>query len=149
MQLTLQRTSTGFVPADDATLKACAKVPIGTLVTREWKKARNGKHHRLRFAWVPDIFNYIEHLGIFGNAELLRAHLTLQTEFVIVLANPHTGEVNRSPRSWSYLSMDEDEFSEMIKQMKPYLMSDFVEMCQMKGNWDEATVMHFMTMVDV
>ena len=49
-QLTLQRQSFGFVPADDETRKALAKVPIGSLVTREWRKVRNSKHHRMRFA---------------------------------------------------------------------------------------------------
>jgi hypothetical protein len=91
-QLTLQRQSFGFVPADDETRKALAKVPIGSLVTREWRKVRNSKHHRMRFAWVPEIFAAIEHLGLFGNAELLRAHLTLQTEFVHVIVTRLPGK---------------------------------------------------------
>ena len=49
------------------------------------------------FALVPEIFAAIEHLGLFGNAELLRAHLTLQTEFVHVIVNLSTGEVSRIP----------------------------------------------------
>ena len=85
------------------------KVVIGSLVTREWRKVRNSKHHRMRFAWVPEIFAAIEHLGLFGNAELLRAHLTLQTEFVHVIVNPATGEVSRIPRSWAYSSLDEND----------------------------------------
>ena len=142
-QLTLQRQSFGFVPADDETRKALAKVPIGSLVTREWRKVRNSKHHRMRFAWVPEIFAAIEHLGLFGNAELLRAHLTLQTEFVHVIVNPSTGEVSRIPRSWAYSSLDENEFAKMAKQIRDYLLGDFLELCIERGKWDEHTIMHF------
>ena len=142
-QLTLQRQSFGFVPADDETRKAVAKVPIGSLVTREWRKVRNSKHHRMRFAWVPEIFAAIEHLGLFGNAELLRAHLTLQTEFVHVIVNPSTGEVSRIPRSWAYSSLDENEFVEMAKQIRDYLLGDFLDLCIERGKWDENTVLHF------
>ena len=147
-QLTLQRQSFGFVPADDETRKALAKVPIGSLVTREWRKVRNSKHHRMRFAWVPEIFAAIEHLGLFGNAELLRAHLTLQTEFVHVIVNPATGEVSRIPRSWAYSSLDENEFAEMVKQIRDYLLGDFLELCIERGKWDENTVLHFQMVAD-
>ncbi len=147
-QLTLQRQSFGFVPADDETRKAFAKVPIGSLVTREWRKVRNSKHHRMRFAWVPEIFAAIEHLGLFGNAELLRAHLTLQTEFVHVIVNPATGEVSRIPRSWAYSSLDENEFAEMAKQIRDYLLGDFLELCIERGKWDENTVLHFQMVAD-
>ena len=147
-QLTLQRQSFGFVPADDETRKALAKVPIGSLVTREWRKVRNSKHHRMRFAWVPEIFAAIEHLGLFGNAELLRAHLTLQTEFVHVIVNPSTGEVSRIPRSWAYSSLDENEFVEMAKQIRDYLLGDFLELCIERGKWDDNTVLHFQMVAD-
>ena len=147
-QLTLQRQSFGFVPADDETRKAFAKVPIGSLVTREWRKVRNSKHHRMRFAWVPEIFAAIEHLGLFGNAELLRAHLTLQTEFVHVIVNPSTGEVSRIPRSWAYSSLDENEFVEMAKQIRDYLLGDFLDLCIERGKWDENTVLHFQMVAD-
>lgn len=147
-QLTLQRQSFGFVPADDETRKALAKVPIGSLVTREWRKVRNSKHHRMRFAWVPEIFAAIEHLGLFGNAELLRAHLTLQTEFVHVIVNPATGEVSRIPRSWAYSSLDENEFVEMAKQIRDYLLGDFLELCIERGKWDDNTVLHFQMVAD-
>ena len=147
-QLTLQRQSFGFVPADDETRKALAKVPIGSLVTREWRKVRNSKHHRMRFAWVPEIFAAVEHLGLFGNAELLRAHLTLQTEFVHVIVNPSTGEVSRIPRSWAYSSLDENEFVEMAKQIRDYLLGDFLELCIERGKWDDNTVLHFQMVAD-
>ena len=147
-QLTLQRQSFGFVPADDETRKALAKVPIGSLVTREWRKVRNSKHHRMRFAWVPEIFAAVEHLGLFGNAELLRAHLTLQTEFVHVIVNPSTGEVSRIPRSWAYSSLDENEFVEMAKQIRDYLLGDFLDLCIERGKWDENTVLHFQMVAD-
>mgnify|MGYP000880752234 FL=1 len=147
-QLTLQRQSFGFVPADDETRKAFAKVPIGSLVTREWRKVRNSKHHRMRFAWVPEIFAAIEHLGLFGNAELLRAHLTLQTEFVHVIVNPSTGEVSRIPRSWAYSSLDENEFVEMAKQIRDYLLGDFLDLCIERGKWDDNTVLHFQMVAD-
>lgn len=148
MQLTLKKTSFGFVPDDDETAKACAKVPIDSVVTREWRKPRNPKHHRMRFAWVPEIFAAIEHLGLFGNAELLRAHLTLQTEFVHVIVNPATGEVSRIPRSWAYSSLDENEFAEMAKQIRDYLLGDFLELCIERGKWDENTVLHFQMVAD-
>ena len=147
-QLTLVRQSFGFVPADDETRKAVAKVPIGSLVTREWRKVRNSKHHRMRFAWVPEIFAAIEHLQLFSNAELLRAHLTLQTEFVHVVVNPATGEVSRIPRSWAYSSLDENEFVEMAKQIRDYLLGDFLELCIERGKWDENTVLHFQMVAD-
>jgi len=148
MQLTLRKTSFGFVPDDEATQKSCAKVPVGAVVTREWRKPRNQKHHRMRFAWMPDIFAAIEHLGLFANVELLRQHLTLQTEFVNTLVNPHTGEVLRTPRSWAYASMDEDEFGRMVDQIRVYLLGDFLELCVERGKWDEGTILHFQMVAD-
>lgn len=148
MQLTLQRTSFGFVPADDDTKAQTAKIAVGAVVTREWRKPRNPKHHRMRFAWVPQIFGTIEHLGLFGNSELLRQYLTLQTEYVQTIVNPHTGEVSRTPRSWSYASMDEDEFGKMVEQIKRYLLGDFLELCIERGKWDEGTILHFQMVAD-
>lgn len=148
MQLTLKKTSFGFVPDDDETAKACAKVPIDSVVTREWRKPRNPKHHRMRFAWMPEIFAAIEHLQLFGNSELLRQFLTLQTEFVHTVVNPRTGEVSRIPRSWAYASMDEDEFSKMIPQIRDYLLGEFLELCIERGKWDENTVRHFQFVSD-
>ena len=142
-QLTLQRQSFGFVPADDETRKALAKVPIGSLVTREWRQPRNQAHHRLRFAWMADLYAAIEHLQLFGNAELLRQHCTLQTEFINTVVDPRTGEVFRTPRSWSYESMDEEEFGRMVPQIRDYLLGDFLELCIERGKWDEHTIMHF------
>ena len=148
MQLTLKRESFGFVPYDDETKKACAKVPIGSVVTREWRKVRNAKHHRMRFAWVPELFEAIEHLNLFGNSELLRQWLTLQTEFVNTIINPHTGEVSRTPRSWAYASMDEDEFSRLVVQVRDYLLGEFLELCIERGKWDENTILHFQLLAD-
>ena len=147
-QLTLRRQSFGFVPADDETRKALAKVPMGSLVTRQWKLVRNPAHHRLRFAWVGKLFEAIEHLQLFGNSELLRQHLTLQTEFVDTHINPITGEVNRVPRSWAYDKMDETEFAKMVPQIRDYLLGDFLELCIERGKWDDNTVLHFQMVAD-
>ena len=76
------------------------------------------------------------------------AHLTLQTEFVHVVVNPATGEVSRIPRSWAYSSLDENEFAEMAKQIRDYLLGDFLDLCIERGNWDDNTVLHFQTVAD-
>lgn len=149
MQITLQKTHFGFIAADDESAKAAAKIPVGAMFTRTWKKVRNPAHHRLRFGWVTDIFSAIEHLGMFANSEALRAYLTLQTEFVITLANPMTGEIHRMPRSWAYDSMDENDFSKMVSQIMPHLCGDFATMCQMKGNWSDRELQGFIAMVSV
>jgi len=149
MQLTLVKTGYGFVPADEETAKSVAKVPIGAMVTREWVKVRNGKHHRLRFRWVPEIFESIEHLEMFANAEALRAYLTLQTDYVNTCVNPATGEIYRTPRSWAYKSMDENEFSAMVGQITAHLCGDFASICQLKGNWSDRELQGFIAMVSV
>ena len=102
----------------------------------------------MRFAWVPEIFTAIEHLNLFGNAELLRQWLTLQTEFVNTIINPRTGEVSRTPRSWAYASMDEDEFSRLVVQVRDYLLGEFLELCIERGKWDENTILHFQVVAD-
>lgn len=149
MQITLQKTHFGFIAADDESAKAAAKIPVGAMFTRTWKKVRNPAHHRLRFGWVTDIFEAIGHLGMFANSEALRAYLTLQTEFVATLVNPITGEVHRTPRSWAYEHMDENDFSKMVGQIMPHLCGDFASICQLKGNWSDRELQGFIAMVSV
>jgi len=149
MQLTLQKTRFGFIPADDDSAKAASKIPVGAMFTRNWKKVRNPAHHRLRFGWVSEIFDAIDHLEMFTDSEALRVYLTLKTEFVTTLVDPITGEVFRTPRSWSYDSMDENDFSKMVGQIMPHLCGDFASICQLKGNWSDRELQGFVAMVSV
>jgi hypothetical protein len=149
MQLTLVKTGYGFIAADDDTAKSAARLPIGTMLTRDWIKVRNGKHHRLRFRWIPEIFAAIEHLGMFANSEALRCYLTLQTDYVLTVMNPATGEIYRTPRSWSYKGMDETDFSKMVEQITTHLCGDFASICQMKGNWSDRELQGFIAMVSL
>ena len=122
-------------------------MPIGSLVTREWRKVRNSKHHRMRFAWCRKSSPLSNILDCSGNAELLRAHLTLQTEFVHVIVNPSTGEVSRIPRSRAYSSLDETNLSRW-RSKSATTCSVIFDLCIERGKWDENTVLHFQMVAD-
>ena len=125
-QLTLQRQSFGFQAGGrrnaESGWRRCQSVAGDT------RMAEGVEQQAPQDALLPGAGNLRRYRtsGLFGNAELLRAHLTLQTEFVHVIVNPSTGEVSRIPRSWAYSSLDENEFVEMAKQIRDYLLGDFL-----------------------
>ena len=41
------------------------------------------------------------------------------------------------------LIADENEFAEMVKQIRDYLLGDFLELCIERGKWDDNTVLAF------
>ena len=73
-QLTLQRQSSALFRSDDEH-ESVRQGAIGSLVTREWRKVRNGKPPDA-LCLRAEIFAAIGVILTVRNAELLRAHLT-------------------------------------------------------------------------
>jgi hypothetical protein len=148
MQLTATWTGTSLIPADEETRKSVAKLAIGQKVTWVSKKVRNLPHHRLRFAWVGELYELLEHLKIFEGKENLRQLLTLKTDIgCILVKDPFTGELSKQARSWSYESMNEVDFSLMSRQITAYLLTEFMPQAIVIGNWDNATINRFERLV--
>ena len=135
--LTLVRTPAGFHAADEQTRTAMNRIPLGTVITRKYSRPRSAAHHRFRFAWLNELYEDIEHMGIFGSQELLRAHLTLQTDHITVHLNPFTGEVTHSPKSWGYPpdGPDEERFRAVMNQIGEYFFNDMVPQLALRGQW--------------
>lgn len=115
---------TTLVPAtqfDLAPLRA-QKWQHGDLVVSEFKKPRNGRHHRLVFQLLKFVFDNQER---FEHPEALRRHLTLQTSFVLETIDRATGEILRIPRSWSYTEMDEAEFQQLHSEVVSVVLREF------------------------
>ncbi len=106
----------------------------GDVVTIEVTRKRSGAHHRYVFA----LLNFI-----LGNQELfdsgkylqdldgLRRWMTLHTSFVHVDICPLTGETIKTPRSWSYDELDEDEFGQLHSELNSVSIRLFFR------DWDE------------
>ena len=135
--LALIRTVAGLSAADETTRKAMDKIPLGTVITRKYTTPRNGAHHRLRFAWVNDAYQDIEHLNLFGSSEKLRAYLTLQTTHIDTIISPVTGEVWHRPKSWAYPpdGPGEEEFREVMNQIGNHFFDVLVPCFAERGQW--------------
>jgi hypothetical protein len=147
MQLTVTKKGAALLAADEDTIKAVRALPDGALLTREWRKVRHPKHHRLRFAWVRDLHAHLEHTGLFASPEALRSHITIAAGALTELLNPFTGEILQVPRSWRYEEMDEKEFSEMIQRAQAYLVGQFSELVGEKCGWNDEDYSNWEMMV--
>jgi hypothetical protein len=148
MQLTCTWTGTSLIAADDDTLKSLARLNVGQQVTWKSRKVRSREHHRMRFAWISELHEFLGHLNLFTGVESLRQLLTLKTDIGCTLCkDPLTGEVTKQARSWAYESIDEKEFSLMTRQIVTYLLTEFQPQAIVLGGWDNATLNKFQRIV--
>ncbi|MFM0226143.1 hypothetical protein [Paraburkholderia dipogonis] len=127
IEFVVHRQSGGAVlvpsTASDIQTVSRARWKHGDIVASEFKRPRNGPHHRRVFGLLRFLFESQER---FETHEALRCYLTLQTTYVTEGVDHATGAVFRFPRSWSYSEMDEIEFDDLHSQLINIALREFI-----------------------
>lgn len=111
-----------LIPDDDATVDQLQKLKVGEVVRVEYKRPRNVKFHRKFMALVNLVFDNQEK---YNNREALLTELKLQVghyEEHITLG----GKVVYQPKSISFASMDEDEFTQFYSKVVDVVLRYFL-----------------------
>jgi hypothetical protein len=113
-----------LVPSTATDLKTVAQQrwKHGDVVTAQFRKPRDGRHHRKVFGLLRFVFEAQER---FDHPEALRRHLTLKTSFVVETVDRATGRVLRMPRSWSYDELDQVDFEQLHEELYAAVTGEF------------------------
>lgn len=120
MKLMLQNTAVGLVPLYDSDFDEKRKLKVGQVYQADVKVVRNILFHRkmwamLNTAWML-LPEKVQH-G-FRSFEGFRAYLLVSAGFYDVYYNPRLREFVETPKSMSFASMDDAEFSECYDRIK-------------------------------
>ena len=109
MKITLvKQLNNTFKIAFDSDYQKAKKIKVGEPYEFEFKNVRNPKFHRLYFALLNMVFQNQE---MYNNIDHLRRDLTIESGYYDLRANIH-GEEIKEPKSISFASMNQEEFSE-------------------------------------
>ena len=122
MKIILNKTLSGFVPADTKTAEWHAKLMPGQSVWGDFTKIRNYKFLKKYFAllnigfdnWIPGEIN-----SKYGtpekNFDQFRDDCTIKAGYFYVVVRLD-GSIRIKPKSISFAKMEEDEFSELYSK---------------------------------
>lgn len=137
MKFTLQKTTNGWIPADEETADAHRKMKIGDVLHGDFAKMRNPKFHRLFFALIKLAFDYWEPGEIdskYGkpekNFDQFRKDLTILAGYYTVVIRLD-GSTRIEPKSISFASMDETEFQKLYQAVLTVIIERIPVMCDM------------------
>lgn len=109
MKITLiKEMNNSFAIAYPSDYEKARKIKVGEPYEFEYKNVRNAKFHRLYFSLLNMVFQNQE---IYNNIDHLRRDLTIESGYYDLRSNIH-GEEIKEPKSISFSSMDQTEFSE-------------------------------------
>ena len=109
MKITLcKQLNNTFKVAYDSDYEKLKKIKVNEPFEFEYKNSRNIKFHRLYFSLLNLVFQNQE---IYNNIDHLRRDLTIESGYYDLRANIH-GEEIKEPKSISFASMNQEEFSE-------------------------------------
>lgn len=113
MQITLIKTLSGFKLAYNSDHEMAKKIPLNEPIVYDWKKPRNYKFHKKFFALLNLVYENQEQ---YNNINDLRGELTIEAGFYDVTYTLW-GEKKKKPKSISFTSMDEAEFSDLYSRI--------------------------------
>lgn len=126
--ITLTRTLTGLVPADDESRKRLARVPSGDTRQYEYRERRNGAMHRRYWALCGLVSQNVEG---YNSAEQVSDHIKILAGHCTPIASKATGEVYLIPKSISFANMDQggfdDFWSRAVKAVCGHLLPGVTE----------------------
>ena len=110
-----------FRPTDEAGEKAMGQIPDNSLVKLTWTRPRNIKFHNKFFAMLGIILKNQEH---YQSMDELLGVCKLRIGHVTVIQTPQGEE--RLPKSISFASMDETQFSEFYDRAVDWTLSEVI-----------------------
>lgn len=108
-------------PTDDEGTEAMRKIPDGSLVKVTWTRPRNIRFHNKFFAMLGIVLKNQEH---YKSMDELKQVCKLRIGHVHVVQTPYGEE--RWPKSISWASMDETEFSEFYDRAVDWVISEVI-----------------------
>ena len=120
MKLFLQNTAVGLVPLYDSDFDEKRKLKPGQVYQAEIKVVRNISFHRKMFSMLNTAWALLPERtqNGFRSFEGFRAHLLVAAGFYELYFHPRLKEYVEVPKSMSFASMDDAEFSECYNRVK-------------------------------
>ena len=120
MKILLQNTALGLVPLYDSDLDEKRKLKVGQVYQADIKVVRNINFHRKMWAMLNTAWALLPEKTQdgFRSLEGFRAYLLVAAGFYDTYFSPRLKEFVEVPKSMSFASMDEAEFSDCYDRVK-------------------------------
>ena len=120
MKILLQNTALGLVPLYDSDLDEKRKLKVGQVYQADIKVVRNINFHRKMWAMLNTAWALLPEKtqNGFRSFEGFRAYLLVAAGFYDTYFSPRLKEFVEVPKSMSFASMDEAEFSDCYEAIK-------------------------------
>lgn len=125
MRLVVVNTPRGLIPMGDDDYDEKKKLKIGQTYSVEVKVMRNVDFHRKYFALIAYAWEFLneKELDTFKTKDNFRKYLEISAGHCDVIFHPRLQEFVEIPRSISFGSMDNTEFSELYRRIKDVIFS--------------------------
>lgn len=125
MRLLVVNTPRGLVPCGDDDYDEKKKLRLGETYSVEVRVARNVDFHRKYFALIAYAWEYLneKELATFKSKDNFRKYLEISAGHCEVIFHPRLQEFVEIPKSISFGSMDNAEFSELYGKVKDVIFS--------------------------
>lgn len=125
MKLNLLNTSRGLIPCYDDDFEEKKKLKVGQEYVAEVKLCRNPAFHRKYFSLIGLAWDYLPERTSkgFRSKEAFRKYVEVAAGYYEPFYSPTRREWIEVPRSISFGSMDEAEFSELYNRVKDVIFT--------------------------
>ena len=125
MKFIVINTPRGLVPYGDDDYEAKSKLKVGEAYTVEVKIARNVDFHRKYFAMIAYAWEFLSEREVmaFKTKDGFRKSIEVAAGHYEPLYNVTTGAFDHAPKSISFGSMDNAEFSDLYNRVKDVIFS--------------------------
>lgn len=125
MKLLVINTPRGLIPCGDDDYDEKKKLKIGQAYTVEVRVARNVDFHRKYFALIAYAWEFLneKELATFKTKDNFRKYLEISAGHCEVIFHPRLQEFVEIPKSISFGSMDNAEFSDLYQRVKDVVLS--------------------------
>lgn len=130
MKLKLKNTASGLIPLYDEDFEEKRKLKIGKDYLAEVKLARNLKFHRKYFALINCAWEYQNEqiqAAFRGKKDIFRKSLEVTAGHCERIFNCKLNSWVDVPKSISFESMSEEEFSDLYERVKDVLWAAFLK----------------------
>ncbi len=125
MKLMVVNTPRGFLPYGDDDYEEKKKLKIGDTYSVEIKVVRNLDFHRKYFAMISYAWEFLneKETATFKSKDNFRKYLEISAGHCEVIYHPRLQEFVEIPKSISFGSMDNAQFSDLYDRVKDVIFS--------------------------